>query len=49
MLRGESAVVEMNQKYMGGRSVVVDACGVEDYTCTTYLKELDRHKELVME
>lgn len=50
ILRGESGAVETKQKSMGsGRTILVDACDIQDYTCTTYLKDLDRHKELVMQ
>lgn len=49
LMRGENGGVEMKQKSMGGRAVIVDACDLEDYTCTTYLKDLNRHMELVME
>lgn len=49
LLRGDHETVEMKQKSMGGRALLVDACDLEDYTCTTYLKDLNRHMELVME
>lgn len=50
ILRGESGAVETKQKSMGsGRTILVDACDIQDYTSTTYLKDLDRHKELVMQ
>lgn len=39
----------MKQKSMGGRALLVDACDLEGYTNTTYLKDLSRHMELVME
>ncbi|XP_050381521.1 receptor-like cytosolic serine/threonine-protein kinase RBK1 [Argentina anserina] len=31
------------------RSVVLDACDVEDYTCSNYLSDLNRHRALVMD
>ncbi|KZV17642.1 hypothetical protein F511_23211 [Dorcoceras hygrometricum] len=49
LLRGDNETEEMKQKSMGGRALLVDACDLEDYTCTTYLKDLNRHMELVME
>ncbi|KAK2988362.1 hypothetical protein RJ640_003917 [Escallonia rubra] len=49
LLRGESGPVEVKQKSMGGRALLLDACDLEDYTSTTYLKDLNRHMELVME
>lgn len=33
----------------GARELPNDANDVDEYTNTTYLKDLDRHKELVME
>ncbi|KAK3021314.1 hypothetical protein RJ639_045822 [Escallonia herrerae] len=49
LLRGESGPVDVKQKSMGGRALLLDACDLEDYTSTTYLKDLNRHMELVME
>ncbi|KAL2521743.1 Receptor-like cytosolic serine/threonine-protein kinase RBK1 [Forsythia ovata] len=49
ILQGENEPVDMKQKSMGGRALLVDACDLDDYTCTTYLKDLNRHMELVME
>lgn len=49
LLRGESAPVDLKQKSMGGRALLLDACDLEEYTSTTYLKDLNRHMELVME
>ncbi|KAG8383617.1 hypothetical protein BUALT_Bualt04G0032700 [Buddleja alternifolia] len=49
LLRGENEGVDIKQKLMAGRALLVDACDLEDYTCTTYLKDLNRHMELVME
>ncbi|KAK3022747.1 hypothetical protein RJ639_045612, partial [Escallonia herrerae] len=46
LLRGESGPVEVKQKSMGGRALLLDACDLEDYTSTTYLKDLNRHMEL---
>ncbi|CAA2993694.1 receptor-like cytosolic serine threonine- kinase RBK1 [Olea europaea subsp. europaea] len=49
LLQGENEPVDMKQKSMGGRALMVDACDLDDYTATTYLKDLNRHMELVME
>lgn len=50
LLRGEGgAVVEYFKQMPTQRSVLLDACDLEDYTCLNYLQDLDRHKELIME
>lgn len=49
ILRGENEPVDMKQKSQGGRALMVDACDLDEYTATTYLKDLNRHMELVME
>ncbi|PIN01360.1 Serine/threonine protein kinase [Handroanthus impetiginosus] len=49
LLKGENEVIDMKQKSMGGRALLLDACDLEEYTSTTYLKDLNRHMELVME
>ncbi|KAK1361805.1 receptor-like cytosolic serine/threonine-protein kinase RBK1 [Heracleum sosnowskyi] len=50
LLRGESDQVDMEQQNSSrGKSEIVDAMDTEDYNSTAYLKDLDRHKELVME
>ncbi|KAI3462141.1 hypothetical protein Pfo_018804 [Paulownia fortunei] len=49
LLRGENEAVDIKQKSMGMRALLWDACDLEDYTSTTYLKDLNRHMELVME
>lgn len=45
LLRGENGGLEMKQRSM----VLVDDYDMEDYTCTTYLKDLNRYKQLLME
>uniref|UniRef100_M1C653 non-specific serine/threonine protein kinase n=1 Tax=Solanum tuberosum TaxID=4113 RepID=M1C653_SOLTU len=45
LLRGENAPVEMKQKSMGGRALMLS----DEYTSTHYLQDLNRHMELVME
>lgn len=36
------------QKSIVGRGILFDACGLDDYTCSTYLNDLDRHKKLAL-
>ncbi|KAI7736682.1 hypothetical protein M8C21_018326, partial [Ambrosia artemisiifolia] len=49
ILKGENMTTEPKQKTGGGRAILLDACDVDDYTSTTYLKDLNRHMELAME
>ncbi|KAJ7953512.1 Receptor-like serine/threonine-protein kinase [Quillaja saponaria] len=49
LLKGEDGPIELRQKSMAPRSVLIDACDLEDYTCSNYLNDLNRHMELVME
>lgn len=49
LLRGENEAVDIKQKSMGMRALLWDACDLEDYSSTMYLKDLNRHMELVME
>ncbi|KAK9678847.1 hypothetical protein RND81_11G236700 [Saponaria officinalis] len=50
LLKGEGgAFDQLKQKSISSRSLLLDACDVEDYTCSNYLKDLNRHRELVME
>ncbi|XP_027074558.1 receptor-like cytosolic serine/threonine-protein kinase RBK1 isoform X1 [Coffea arabica] len=49
LLKGEKEALEVKQKSMGGRALLLDACDLEEYSCTTYLKDLNRHMELLME
>ncbi|KAK1421504.1 hypothetical protein QVD17_23880 [Tagetes erecta] len=49
ILKGESLTAEPKQRPGGERALLLDACDVDDYTSTTYLKDLNRHMELVME
>ncbi|KAH9602433.1 hypothetical protein KSS87_022895 [Heliosperma pusillum] len=50
LLKGErGAFDQMIRKNVSSRSLLLDACDLEDYTCSTYLKDLNRHMELVME
>ncbi|KAM7515795.1 hypothetical protein LguiA_005378 [Lonicera macranthoides] len=49
MMKAEKIPVEMRQTSMGGKAVLVEACDLEGYTCATYITDLSRHMELVME
>ncbi|XP_056168408.1 receptor-like cytosolic serine/threonine-protein kinase RBK1 [Syzygium oleosum] len=49
MLKGEDGAKEWKQKSVSGRALLLDACDLEDYSCTTYLKDLNRHMQLLME
>ncbi|XP_016442776.1 receptor-like cytosolic serine/threonine-protein kinase RBK1 [Nicotiana tabacum] len=49
LLKGENEPIDMKQKSTGGRSLMLDACDLDDYSNTTYLKDLNRHMQLVME
>ncbi|XP_059309508.1 receptor-like cytosolic serine/threonine-protein kinase RBK1 [Lycium ferocissimum] len=49
LLKGENVPIDMKQKSTGGRALMLDACDLEDYSSTTYLKDLNRHMQLVME
>ncbi|KAL8133909.1 receptor-like cytosolic serine/threonine-protein kinase RBK1 [Apium graveolens] len=50
LLRGESDEEDIEQQNSRrGKSVTVNAMNTEGYNSTAYLKDLDRHKELVME
>lgn len=50
LLRGDSSwQTELKQKSLGGKAIILDACDLEGYTSTTYLKDLNRHMQLVLE
>lgn len=49
LLRGENEQMDLKPKSMDGRAFLLDSCDFEEYTSTTYLKDLNRHMELVME
>lgn len=49
LLKGKGRPAETNQKSVGGRALLLDSCDVESYTSSTYLKDLNRHMELVLE
>ncbi|KAL6993221.1 non-specific serine,threonine protein kinase, partial [Sarracenia purpurea var. burkii] len=48
-LRGDGGEEELKMKSFGGREIMLDACDLEDYTCTTYLNDLKRHRQLTLE
>ncbi|KAJ0097822.1 hypothetical protein Patl1_28340 [Pistacia atlantica] len=51
MLRGEDKPQpqELKPKPSARRTVVFDGCDLQDYTCASYLNEINRHMQLVME
>ncbi|KAH9605988.1 hypothetical protein KSS87_012270 [Heliosperma pusillum] len=50
MNKGEGGAFDlMRQESIAPRSILLDACDLEDYTCSNYLQDLNRHMELVME
>lgn len=49
LLKADDGPLELKQKSMEGRSLLFNACDLEDYTCTNYLNDLNRHRQLVME
>ncbi|KAL0350178.1 UNVERIFIED_CONTAM: Receptor-like cytosolic serine/threonine-protein kinase RBK1, partial [Sesamum radiatum] len=49
LLKGESEGVDMRHRSTGERALLLDSCDLDEYTSTTYLKDLNRHMELVME
>ncbi|CAL0311844.1 unnamed protein product [Lupinus luteus] len=48
LLKGEAAI-ELKQSSGSSKSLLLEACDLEDYTCSNYLKDLNRHKQLLME
>lgn len=48
LLRGEDGPLEL-QKCNTGRAGILEGCDLQDYTCASYLDELTRHRQLVME
>lgn len=49
LLKGENEVSDVKQKSMGMKALLWDSCDLEDYSSQTYLKDLNRHMQLVME
>ncbi|XP_057783892.1 receptor-like cytosolic serine/threonine-protein kinase RBK1 isoform X2 [Salvia miltiorrhiza] len=48
LLKSNSGL-DRKHKSMGERTLHIDACDAEDYASTTYLTDLNRHMQLVME
>lgn len=49
LLKGENETLELKQKSMGGRALLLHECDLENYSSTTYMEDLNRHRELVMD
>ncbi|XP_039031025.1 receptor-like cytosolic serine/threonine-protein kinase RBK1 [Hibiscus syriacus] len=49
LLKNEDGPVEWQQKGFGGKAVIVDGCDFLDYNRASYLNDLDRHMQLVLE
>ncbi|KAJ1375829.1 hypothetical protein SESBI_50592 [Sesbania bispinosa] len=49
LLKGEETIIDPNLNCVTPKSLMLEACDLEDYTCSNYLKDLNRHRELVME
>lgn len=49
LLKGEEAIIDSRHNSGASRSLSLEACDLEDYTCSSYLKDLNRHRELIME
>lgn len=49
LLRGEGKSPEPKQKSNVGRALILDDSDLADYTPTSYLRDLNRHMELVLE
>ncbi|OAY35729.1 receptor-like cytosolic serine/threonine-protein kinase RBK1 [Manihot esculenta] len=49
LLKGVEAPAELKQKSNPGRTMILDGCDIQDYTCTSYINDLNRHMQLVME
>lgn len=49
ILKGEDGPLEWKQNSVSGRALLLDACDLDDYSCTAYLNDLDRHMKLVLE
>ncbi|KAK7407194.1 hypothetical protein VNO78_08899 [Psophocarpus tetragonolobus] len=49
ILKGEEIYIEPKPKLVAQKSQLLEACDLEDYTCSSYLKDLNRHRQLIME
>ncbi|KAA3464134.1 receptor-like cytosolic serine/threonine-protein kinase RBK1 isoform X1 [Gossypium australe] len=49
LLKNKESPVEGELKYCGERGIIADSLDLQDYSRTSYLNDLNRHKQLVME
>ncbi|MED6131833.1 putative ribokinase [Stylosanthes scabra] len=50
LLKGDEVTAdEITQRSISTKSLLLDACDLEDYTCSNYLNDINRHKQLLME
>lgn len=49
LLKGEEIVIEAKLNSVAQKSLMLEACDLEDYTCSNYLNDLNRHRQLIME
>ncbi|CAN8264231.1 unnamed protein product [Cochlearia groenlandica] len=49
LLRGDNPLAEPQQKPGGARTVSLDECDLQDHTSSSYLNDLTRHRQLLME
>ncbi|KAL3721812.1 hypothetical protein ACJRO7_034192 [Eucalyptus globulus] len=49
ILRGEDGTLEWKHASVSSRTLLLNACDAEDYSCATYLDDLNRHMQLVLE
>ncbi|KAJ4825331.1 putative ribokinase, partial [Turnera subulata] len=49
LLKGEEVPMDLKQKTTSGRQFILDASDLQEYSCTNYLNDLNRHMQLVME
>ncbi|XP_057448576.1 receptor-like cytosolic serine/threonine-protein kinase RBK1 isoform X2 [Lotus japonicus] len=49
LLKGEETIIDAKPTTVAQKSLMLEACDLEDYTCSNYLKDLNRHRQLVME
>ncbi|CAH2043329.1 unnamed protein product [Thlaspi arvense] len=49
LLRGDDRLAELQQKPCGARTVSLDDCDLQDHTSSSYLNDLTRHRQLLME
>ncbi|XP_027362840.1 receptor-like cytosolic serine/threonine-protein kinase RBK1 [Abrus precatorius] len=49
LLKGEETAIQPLQNSVSQKSLLLEACDLEDYTCSNYLTDLNRHRQLIME